>query len=264
MSLEKKRYPKPNNFEPEKAFPDDHPRWPGKPRCQSWNPNQGRQCGQLAMKGKIRCGSHGGKTPSGEASPHFKHGKYSKDLKGDLLQRYEAGMDDTEWLSLRSEIALIDARLGQLVAGIGSSKDSSAAWAQAGKVAEDIGQKLLDYKRATVARDGPAMGNAIFEIEALTADMDKLIQIGLGDVSIWQEIYTLTERRRKLVESESKRRVELRQAIAVESALGHFVMLIDEMRQAALALCDKETARLLIQRVYSRADSILIKNVRVQ
>jgi len=46
------------------------------------------------------------------ASPHFRHGRWSKDLPIQLAQRYEAARQDEELLSLRDEIALVDAQIG--------------------------------------------------------------------------------------------------------------------------------------------------------
>ena len=107
----KKRIKKPANYQPEKFFPKDHASWPGKKRCKAWNANQGRQCLRPAMKGKEVCPTHGGKTPSGIASPNYIHGRFAKHLPSGLLERYEAAIGDPELLGLTGEIGLARARV---------------------------------------------------------------------------------------------------------------------------------------------------------
>lgn len=77
----------------------------------------GGRCKQAGYGAGGRCKFHGGATPVGPASPHFKTGRYSvllKDIKG-LGEHYERALVDPELLSLREEVALVDARLGSLL-----------------------------------------------------------------------------------------------------------------------------------------------------
>lgn len=62
------------------------------------------------------CRAHGGATPRGIASPHFRHGRWSKDLPAHLSERYEQAREDAELLSLHDEIALLDMRISALLA----------------------------------------------------------------------------------------------------------------------------------------------------
>ena len=62
-----------------------------------------------------RCNLHGGKTPIGAALPQFKTGRYSKYLPARLAERYHEAERDPELLSLRSELALVQARLAELI-----------------------------------------------------------------------------------------------------------------------------------------------------
>src|SRR3954469_9482211 len=76
----------------------------------------GEQCRRWAVNGKRVCTVHGGLTPSGHASPHFKSGRYSRYLPSRLSERYHEAQADQRLLELREEIALIDARLCDLLA----------------------------------------------------------------------------------------------------------------------------------------------------
>jgi hypothetical protein len=54
---------------------------------------------------------HGGKIPRGVASPHFVHGRHSRDLPAHLAERYADLLGDAERDGLRSEIALVCAAI---------------------------------------------------------------------------------------------------------------------------------------------------------
>ncbi len=68
----------------------------------------GEPCKGAAMANG-RCRLHGGKTPCGPASPHFKHGRYSKLLRDlRLAERFQAILADGELGELRREMAIAD------------------------------------------------------------------------------------------------------------------------------------------------------------
>ena len=46
---------------------------------------KGTPCKNPCVRGRNRCRMHGGKTPRGWASPHYKHGFYSKDSIARIL-----------------------------------------------------------------------------------------------------------------------------------------------------------------------------------
>lgn len=48
------------------------------PKCGARRRGTDKLCQLPTMSGRRRCRLHGGLTPRGDASPHFKHGRYSK------------------------------------------------------------------------------------------------------------------------------------------------------------------------------------------
>jgi hypothetical protein len=74
----------------------------------------GHPCRQRPMLNG-RCRMHGGATPRGVASPHFKHGRYSKALPVRLAAVYEQARTDDDLLAVRDEAALVQARIGELL-----------------------------------------------------------------------------------------------------------------------------------------------------
>jgi hypothetical protein len=67
-------------------------------------------CRSIPMKNG-RCRVHGGATPGGMALPQYKHGRYSKYLPTGLADKYNEALLDTELVTLRDDIALVDSQI---------------------------------------------------------------------------------------------------------------------------------------------------------
>lgn len=93
-----------------------------------------------------RCRIHGGATPSGIALPQFRTGRYSKALPGGLRERYEQALGDEELLSLRDEVALLDARIAETLDGL----PSDDKWAMAILLVEQR-RKLVESEQKRLA-----------------------------------------------------------------------------------------------------------------
>lgn len=81
----------------------------------------GRPCRQKAMPNG-RCKMHGGKSLGGIASPSFRHGRRSRylaHLTGRLRDGFKAALADPELLACAEEIALLQARIVELVDQLG-------------------------------------------------------------------------------------------------------------------------------------------------
>ncbi len=148
-----------------------------------------------------RCRMHGGTSLAGLASPQFKTGRYSKHLPERLLERYQEAQDDTELLALREEIALVDARLADLLGRVDTG-ESGAIWRKA--------QQLWTAYRKAEGTD---------EAHDILMELGATIGEGVADYAAWDEVNAQLGRRRQLVESERKRQIELRQVITVENAM---------------------------------------------
>lgn len=160
----------------------------------------GTPCQMSAMPNG-RCRLHGGKTPQGIASPHFKDGRYSRFIPARMTERYHEAKQDAELLALREDIALVDSRLSDLLGRVDTG-ESGALWGQLNKARVDLltSKKVADTKAQTEAL------NLILE----------LIAAGHADYRAWGEIAAVLEQRRRLVESERKRLVEMQQMISTE------------------------------------------------
>lgn len=162
------------------------------------------QCQRSAVAGRKVCTVHGGLTPVGPASPHHKTGRYSKYLPARLLEKYEESQRDGELLALHQEINVLDALLAEALQRLDST-DSSQLWTEA----------LKTYRALTVAqraKDMQAMRTALVEL-------GDILERGAGDRANRDEVVKLVDARKKLVESERKRHVEMRQMISSEEAM---------------------------------------------
>ena len=163
-----------------------------------------------------RCRLHGGLTPSGMASPHFRHGRYSKYLPAQLASQYKEAQNDEHLLELSDEVALLDVRLGELVSGL-DRNDTQSAWLEVGKIYQGI-------LRAGKARDVNALNSYV-------QDLGDVIERQADTTSRWNEITILMDQRRKLVESERKRTVEMQMTITAERAMLLIAALVDIVRR---------------------------------
>jgi hypothetical protein len=74
----------------------------------------GERCKRHASIGRTVCRMHGGATPRGPDHPSWRGRGYSKDLPTQLRDGFVVSVDDPDLSSCRNELALIDAKLGDL------------------------------------------------------------------------------------------------------------------------------------------------------
>ena len=94
-------------------------------RCKAKSKRSGERCKRHASIGRDVCRMHGGASPRGVDHPSWRGKGYSKDLPTQLRDRFAASVDDPDLSSCRNELALIDAKLGDLFA---QGVTSGRAW----------------------------------------------------------------------------------------------------------------------------------------
>jgi len=176
----------------------------------------GTPCRLPPVPGKTRCRLHGGLTPSGIASPHFKTGRYSKDLPTRLIARYQEAVSDPELLNLREDIALLDARLSDLLARV-ESGETGERWRQAQSYYREMDKAIRKGDAEGLSEAMGRLGSAIVK--------------GTDDYGAWDEIGTLLDQRRRLVESERKRLVEMQLVMDVRQAMVFVAAVLDTVKR---------------------------------
>jgi ribosomal protein S15P/S13E len=182
-----------------------------------------------------RCRFHGGRSLSGPAAPQFKHGRYSKYLPTRLLSKYKEAMADPDVLSLRSEIAVVDSRLQEVLERVYSG-ESGYMWKQLGEVV----QQLLS------SRNDP---------EAMSGHINNLIAIvrrGNSDTAAWNEARNVIDQRRRLVEAERRRMVEAQQMLSTEQTLVLLTYLTSIIRESVQKHTDERAGNLILADTSSR------------
>lgn len=187
-------------------------------RCTAKSKTTGKRCRQHPKPGFTVCHYHGGGTPVGIATPQFKNGAQSRHhpLPARMRETYEAGLKDQNLVELRADLALLDARMADVLKRVDTG-ESGAIW-QALKEAQ------AEADEANRAEDHIALGAALRSIR-------ELIVRGHGDWAAWGEVRSILEQRRKLSESERKREVEAKQVISSERAMALITAVIDSVER---------------------------------
>lgn len=177
-----------------------------KQQCTAKSKASGQRCKRWAVTGYRVCQVHGAGSPH-KGRPGGRpvtNGRWSKQLPTRLLERYETSARDAELLALREEIALVDSRIGDVLSRVDSG-ESGAIWQAVGLAYA----ALMQAKSAGKAK----------EFAAALGDLGALIERGRQDYAAWADVIGLIEQRRRLVESERKRLVDMQNMMTAEEAL---------------------------------------------
>jgi hypothetical protein len=204
-------------------------------QCTAKSKHSGERCKNPARIGYNVCRMHGAgnrKTPGGRP---ISSGKYSKVLPARLAESYLEARQDSELLALRDEIALCDARLGDLLKRVDTG--------ESGRLWRDLRAAWVALEMARESQDGDAMASALKLV-------GQLIQRGQADYAAWDEVHKTLDARRKLTESERKRLVELQAVVTAEQAMGLVARVLGIVREhvkdrETLALMSAEFAALM-------------------
>lgn len=171
--------------------------------CGAKSKRTGEPCRGLAMANG-RCRMHNGNAARGAAAGPFKTGRYSKDLPTRLRAQYDQSLSDPDLLVMREDIALLDSRLADLLKNVDGG-ESGSLWKQ-------LRGTWNGFAEARSRTD-------VNEMTARLSQIEQLIQRGSHESLAWGEIVSLLDNRRKLVESERKRLIDLQLMITSERAL---------------------------------------------
>lgn len=163
----------------------------------------GGKCRQPPMANG-RCRLHGGKSLRGIASPSWKTGAHSKYLPTRLRQRYDEAANDVELNALQDQLALVHTRVLELLERIDTG--------ESGHIWRRLKDEMAAFEDANRRDD---MNDAAMHLRELR----QLINMGLADWAIWDEIKDTLELQRRLSESERKRKVEMAQMITYEKGV---------------------------------------------
>ncbi len=183
--------------------------------------NRGRFCTRYPCKSKTRCKFHGGRSLSGIAHPNFKHGMYSTVLPTNLGKLYEITRQNPALVALTEQIALVDARVFELFEQL-SSGDGPMAWARALKAATACEQAMQAVRVAVADRTparGQRMADALKQLDGAVTENVAVTRKGATDAETWPLITEQIYLRKKLVDSEVRRRKDAHEMVTRERVL---------------------------------------------
>jgi len=132
-------------------------------------------------------------------------GRHSKFLTETLAAKYQEARHDPEILAHRDDLALIEARIEQLLERTLNKKERPEAWAK-------LREKMGELTEA-------AHGNNTGEMMKVSMQIEKIFDGVEHDYLAWNQIFGLMEERRKIGESEQKRLIAMKQMIKAEDAM---------------------------------------------
>lgn len=176
---------------------------------------RGTACQQPAMKNG-RCRMHGGKTPRGVELPQFSHGRYSKAVPDRLSVRYEEALSDEERHDLRDEIALSEAKIGDLLAGMRHEESDSLL--------------LLLQDKGRQMRAAQNQGDQE-HTEALVQEILSLIRHGGDEALAWRDVDRWIARKTRTVEADVRIAATKQQMISVEEMMAILGLVLDAIRR---------------------------------
>lgn len=200
-------------------------------QCEAISHQTGNRCKNGAMMNG-KCRFHGGRMSIGVASANYIHGRYSKYLPKNLLERYESSLMDPKLLELMNEISLVDARISQRLEDINEDEVASISW-------KELQGQWRKFTNAI--RDGDQQKQ-----QEYLRSLNEIISGGAKYADLWFEVMNLVDSRRKLVDSESRRVESQKNAITIEQALMLASASVSAIKEIIYKYVDPQTARTIL------------------
>jgi hypothetical protein len=185
-------------------------------RCTAKSKRSQERCRNHASVGRNVCHIHGGKTPIGPGSPHYRTGRHSRFLPSRIAADYEAALHDPELVSLRKEIATVDARIIDLLKRV-ETGESGATWRAA--------QAAMNAFDAAKAR------GQLAEMQLHLDRLKELLTGGAGDYAAWDKVMALVEQRRRLVDSEARRLRDAYETLTADRAMMLLAVVVEILQR---------------------------------
>ena len=182
--------------------------------CNATTKRTKRTCRNPAVLGSTKCRMHGGKSPWGSEAAQFKHGRYSANLPTHLAARYREAAADPNILDQRPEIAILQARLCELLQCIDTL--------EAGQWFARLNKAHLAFLAA-----GDDTKKALPHLNHIL----HLIERGAADWMIWDDIARTMEQRRKLVADQARAEQHADLFISLEKLIIIFGVITREIHE---------------------------------
>ena len=168
--------------------------------CKAWAQHTSDYC--VACERRRR-----GQFKPGPLAPSYKHGIYAKVVPTKLLQAYQDGLSDPDLLSGKDEVAVLRARLAQLIERT-ESGESDTVW-------DRLAAAKYEFELNVSQPDPTAQAKA----QKALSDIMALIGTGHSQRLAWADVERLTALLDKLKISERKRLMEMKAFVTITEAI---------------------------------------------
>ena len=189
-----------------------------------------------------RCYMHGGKHPRGIASPHLKHGRYSKDIPTRLAARYHEALTDPELLSLREDIALVHSVITCLLSEA-QGGDVHPAWIE-------VKQWYEALNEAIAGDNEPKLIKAISEL-------GRVIEPNYQARLALDEALSQIDRKSQLTDKERRALIDRQKVISIERVMLFVGVVMAGLKESVLKHTDNETARRILGETQQFYDQVV-------
>lgn len=193
------------------------------------NLRDGKICMRLPIKGRERCKYHGGKVPRGERAAHFTTGKYSKELRRDILDNYYRSLDSGSQLDQSHEIALYDARIALLLRQATGGREITEVLVELLTIKNELAEWVEPPEENAEVASAPKFSK--LAVQSIISRIDDVLEEFKNERRKWEEIYQVIENRRKLIESERKAIVDSQRMMTEQQALVLMAALVNIIRK---------------------------------
>ena len=183
------------------------------------------------MRGKTVCYHHGGMTPTGFGLPQTVTGKYSRVLPVQLAARYAEALANPDLLSLKHDLAVIEARLTEHFQRLETG--------ESGQVWRALRDALQIFEAALATGDRQVMHGALDALRTL-------ITRGTSDYAAWNDIHKTWASRCRLTETEHRTLLMAQSVVTVEQLNAYLGVVTHALQQQILAHTDAQTAQTIL------------------
>lgn len=191
-----------------------------------------------------RCKHHGGSSKKGMSHPNTTHGRYSHYLPDRLREKFEEAEDDEELMSMRSEISLITARLYEL----------------AEKVEDTAGKPQIDELLRLWSKVQKYEGQDSKRYNKWKRRFAQTMEDIKEDRKTWDEIDSLVDTKRKLIDSEQRKLENLDQFVPTEKVMLFVGAVMDivktEVGKYEGAVIDEDTKTEILSGISRRVEKL--------
>ncbi|HEX8556682.1 MAG TPA: hypothetical protein VF668_01195 [Pyrinomonadaceae bacterium] len=175
-----------------------------------------------------KCRRAGGKSLGGVASPRATTLEHSRYVPKRLRRAFKAAAENKDFLTLRTELDIIEARLDDLGRLLDENAPGPTAWGDAEKA-------LRDFTRAQATGSVPGMQKALGELA-------ERITTGKREADLWKETSKLQDQKARLLLSELKLMKETGKSVPI-------VQVMALMRRIQSIIFDKVTDREVLRHI---------------